>query len=61
MTAIMGRMATYSGKEIVLGRRHQFARSTPCPKFLAWDADTPTKPDANGRYPIAVPGKFKAV
>jgi len=26
------------------------------PKVLGWDADTPTKPDANGRYPIPVPG-----
>jgi phenylpropionate dioxygenase-like ring-hydroxylating dioxygenase large terminal subunit len=60
MTAILGRLATYSGKVI----SWDDAINSPLdsfPKVLAWDAETPTKPDANGRYPIPVPGKFRAV
>jgi len=59
MTAIMGRMATYSGKEVSWDHAINSEIDT-FPKVLAWDAPTPTKPDANGRYPIAVPGRTKA-
>jgi len=31
------------------------------PKTFAWDADMPLKPDANGLYPVAIPGKTKFV
>jgi len=60
MTAIFGRMATYSGREltwdealasdIVLG-----------PAELSWTADAPIHPDANGLYPIPMPGRTRAV
>ncbi|HEY3913585.1 MAG TPA: Gfo/Idh/MocA family oxidoreductase [Verrucomicrobiae bacterium] len=56
MTAIMGRMATYSGKEIAWDDAINSQIDT-MPKVLGWDADTPTKPDATGHYPIPVPGK----
>jgi predicted dehydrogenase len=55
MTAIMGRMATYSGKEIVWDDAINSQIDT-MPKVLGWDADPPTKPDASGHYPVAVPG-----
>ena len=56
MTAIFGRMAAYSGKEIewkaALGSQVELF-----PKVLAWDADPGPKPGADGYYPRAVPGK----
>jgi myo-inositol 2-dehydrogenase/D-chiro-inositol 1-dehydrogenase len=69
MTAIMGRMATYSGQEIFWDRAAaQKAGKNDAPTALdsnlalvperyAWDAKPPTVPDANGRYPIPMPGK----
>ncbi|MGO8700508.1 MAG: Gfo/Idh/MocA family protein [Limisphaerales bacterium] len=60
MTAILGRLATYSGKEI----SWDDAIKSPLdsmPKVLGWDADPPHKPDANGRYPVAVPGVTKVI
>jgi predicted dehydrogenase len=60
MTGIMGRMATYSGKEIAWDDAINSQIDT-FPKVLRWDAPTPTKPDATGRYPIPVPGVTKTV
>jgi hypothetical protein len=59
MTAIFGRMATYCGKEINWDECFNSEMDT-FPKVLAWDADTPTKPNAEGRYPIPIPGKTKS-
>ena len=72
LTAIMGRMATYSGQEIFwdqaaakkAGRGDKAAvamESTIAlvPERYAWDAKPPTTPDANGRYPIPTPGVTK--
>ncbi len=59
MTAIMGRMATYSGKEVTWDAALNSTMDT-MPKVLAWDAPTPTRPNAEGRYAIAIPGKTKA-
>jgi predicted dehydrogenase len=59
MTAIMGRMATYCGKEVTWDDAINSKFDT-FPKVLGWDAKTPTAPDANGRYPIPVPGKTKS-
>jgi myo-inositol 2-dehydrogenase / D-chiro-inositol 1-dehydrogenase len=59
MTAILGRMATYSGKQV----KWDEAINSPldlAPKTLAWDADTPVKPGADGIYPCAMPGVTKA-
>ena len=55
MTAILGRMATYSGKVI---KWNDAVNSTvdTFPKVLAWDADPGPKPDAYGNYPCPVPG-----
>jgi len=55
MTAILGRMATYSGKEISMKEALNSGVSI-LPEKFAWDAPTPTKPDENGAYPIPVPG-----
>ena len=56
MTAILGRMATYSGKVIDWEQAINSEKSI-MPKDFAWDAETPNKPDADGMYPHAIPGK----
>ena len=57
-TAIMGRMACESGKMITwdeaLASKIELA---PGLDSLTWDANAPVMPDANGRYPIAMPGQ----
>ena len=55
MTAIMGRMATYSGQ--VLEWEEALASDVSLmPGRYAWDAPPPVVPDADGRYPIPQPG-----
>src|SRR5688572_6944739 len=56
MTAILGRMATYSGQVIEWGK----ALNAPIdlqPKVLDWNAMPQSVPDADGLYAVAVPGK----
>lgn len=56
LTAIMGRMATYSGKEVTWEMALNSTLDT-MPKTLAWDADPGPKPGADGMYPTPVPGQ----
>lgn len=55
MTAILGRMATYSGKVIrwdqAINSKIQLTTSAE-----EWGAKPPILPDENGWYPVAVPG-----
>ncbi|MCK8491566.1 Gfo/Idh/MocA family oxidoreductase [Spirosoma sp. RP8] len=60
MTAIMGRMATYSGK-VVKWDEALNSQIDLFPTTLAWDAMPKSLPDKDGFYPIAVPGKTIAV
>ena len=56
MTAILGRMAAYSGKEI----EWQAALNSKIellPKELGWDKPAPVSPGADGYYPRAIPGR----
>ena len=55
MTAILGRMATYSGKVVTWD---QGINSTLdlSPKSYAWDAEPPVMPNAEGYYASAKPG-----
>lgn len=55
-TAIMGRMATYSGQVIEWDKTLNSGLDI-MPKTYAWDANPPLMPDANGFYPFASPGK----
>jgi myo-inositol 2-dehydrogenase/D-chiro-inositol 1-dehydrogenase len=55
LTAVIGRMATYSGKEIKWEDALNSSIDT-MPKTLAWDANPPTLPDGDGLYKIAVAG-----
>ncbi len=59
MTAILGRMATYSGRVVHWNE----AINSPldlAPPNLSWDADPRVLPDQHGYYASAVPGVSKA-
>ena len=58
MTAIMGRMATYSGQVMEWDKLLASGISV-MPKTFDWNAMPPSVPDEDGKYPIAVPGKTK--
>ncbi len=59
MTAILGRMATYSGK-VVPWDEALASDLDLAPTRYAWDAEPPVLPDAEGRYPVPVPGRTRA-
>jgi predicted dehydrogenase len=59
MTAIMGRMATYSG-QVVTWEDALHSDLSLMPTRYAWDAKAPVVPDADGRYPIPTPGVTRA-
>ena len=58
LTAIMGRMATYSGKELKWKDVIE-SNITLCDVDALKDFNdpAPVQPDSNGNYPIAIPGK----
>jgi predicted dehydrogenase len=58
MTAILGRMATYSGQVVDWDKALNSGISI-MPKTFDWNAMPPVVPDEDGRYPIAMPGKTK--
>ncbi len=60
LTSLLGRYATYSGKEV----KWEDALNSEInlmPEKLSWDALPKVLPDANGMYPFAIPGKSKVV
>jgi myo-inositol 2-dehydrogenase / D-chiro-inositol 1-dehydrogenase len=61
-TAIMGRMACESGKQITWDEA--FASKielAPGLDSYTWESNPPVMPDANGKYPIAMPGRTPGV
>jgi hypothetical protein len=60
MLAILGRMVDYTGQRITWEEAMN-SKETLAPKRYAWDAEPPTKPGRDGRYPIATPGVTKLV
>jgi predicted dehydrogenase len=62
MTAIFGRMATYSGQMLKWDDclNSQIVLS-PVEKYTSFDDVPPTKPDADGWYALPTPGKTKVV
>jgi predicted dehydrogenase len=58
MTAIFGRMATYSGQELEWDKVLNSGLDLQ-PKAYDWAAVPPTQPDASGNYHIPVPGITK--
>lgn len=55
MTAILGRMATYSG-QVVEWDQALASDLRLVPERFSWDATPPVVPDARGYYPIPEPG-----
>ena len=59
-TSILGRYATYSGQLVKWD--DALARGKDLfPERLAWDANPKVMPDADGNYPVAVPGVTKVL
>jgi len=54
--AIVAQMACYSGEMIAWDEAMQSKRSFALPRY-GWDVEPPVKPDKDGRYPTAMPGK----
>lgn len=59
MTAILGRMATYSGKMVEWDTAMN-SQLDLAPASLSWDAPPKTKAGADGVYPCATPGVTQA-
>jgi len=55
MSAILGRMASYSGK-VITWDDAMASELDLMPQEFAWDVDPLVLPDAEGRYPIPIPG-----
>ncbi|MGV3531000.1 MAG: Gfo/Idh/MocA family protein, partial [Chthoniobacteraceae bacterium] len=60
LTAIMGRMATYSGKEVEWDKALN-SEINLMPESFAFDAKPKSLPGEDGMYPCAIPGKTVAV
>lgn len=60
LTAIMGRMATYSG-QIVEWDSALNSQVNLMPEMLDWNANPKVLPGPDGIYPCAVPGVFKVM
>lgn len=60
MTAILGRMATYTGQAITWDDAINSPEAL-APAEYGFDAQPPIMPDAQGRYPVATPGVTKFV
>jgi len=60
LTAIMGRMATYSGK-IIKWDDALNSELSIMPSEFAWDAELPNQPDSDGVYSVPVPGVTKVL
>ncbi len=58
MTSILGRMATYSGQIIEWDKAINSGLNLQ-PKVYDWNAAPPTSPNAEGFYPVAIPGVTK--
>ena len=59
MTAVLGRMATYSG-QVVKMEDALASELALVPSAYAFDGAPPSLPGEDGRYPIAVPGETVA-
>jgi myo-inositol 2-dehydrogenase/D-chiro-inositol 1-dehydrogenase len=59
MTAVLGRMATYSG-EIVRWDDAVAKGPSLFATTLTWEANPRVMPGPDGKYPIAIPGVYKA-
>lgn len=59
MTSVLGRMATYSGKEVEWDKAVAKGKcEAPGMENYTWDTTPPIMPDAEGIYPRAIPGEY---
>ena len=56
LTAIMGRMATYTGQEITWNQIMESDQNL-VPDNLDWSSTPPVIPNSDGKYPIPIPGE----
>ncbi len=61
LTAVLGRMVVYSGKEVTWEQALNSDLDTMPKGDLSWETAPPTKPNSNGEYLIPTPGITKAV
>jgi myo-inositol 2-dehydrogenase / D-chiro-inositol 1-dehydrogenase len=62
LTAIMGRMACESGRLITWDEAlASDLELAPGLETLTWNSNPPVSPDADGRYPIAMPGETRVL
>ena len=58
MTAILGRMATYTGKMVTWDQAfNSDLKLADVDSLMSFDSLPPVEPDAHGNYPIPVPGR----
>ncbi len=60
LSAILSRMATYTGKKITFEEALN-SQLHLMPESLTWDSTPPSIPDSNGNYSIPTPGKTKFI
>ncbi len=58
MLAILGRMVNYTGR-ILTWDEALASKQLLAPAAYTWDAEPPTMPGPDGRYPVALPGQTK--
>ena len=61
MSAIIGRMATYTGDVINWEEAMRSEELLMPPGNLTWESTPPTVPGPDGNYPIPAPGANRAV
>ena len=62
MTAVLGRMATYSGQEISWNDAvNSNLELAPGLDRMTWDTPAPVQPGDDGEYPVARPGLTKVL
>jgi predicted dehydrogenase len=55
LMGVMGRMASYTG-QVITWEQAMNSKENLVPDNLTWNTEPPVKPDAEGWYPVAVPG-----
>jgi myo-inositol 2-dehydrogenase / D-chiro-inositol 1-dehydrogenase len=60
LTAIMGRMATYTG-QVISWEDVMNSQELLVPDDFDWDSEPPVVPDENGNYPVPKPGVTQIV
>jgi hypothetical protein len=58
MLSVLGQMVCYSGQQLTW-EEAMASKYTAGPAQVSWDTQPPVKPDANGIYPVPIPGITK--